>query len=138
MSNKASLSIHLRRMKFMQRGQSEETNKKLELNTKSVITDQWEIDLPESSAKESVFLSVQNIKEFYELDYGRQSYNGFNKHTEKMMKYWNNEVEEPIKKEDEDSGSVGSISDEEMAERFTTLVGRTIAKKFKRKRARVE
>nr|XP_039248018.1 M-phase phosphoprotein 6-like [Styela clava] len=126
------LSIHVRRMKFMQRGQSEETNKSLQETSGKIINDeQWEIELPTLSEKCSKYDTI-DITELCDLRYGRMSFQGFNKLTEKMTKYWNNEaVEDEERKSDEDS--IGSISDEEMADRFTTLVG-TVAKKYLNKK----
>lgn len=130
------LSIHLRRMKFMQRGQSAELNQALQETVSKTITDeQWELDIPALKENQSKYDIIQSHVDICDLRYGRMSYQGFNEHTEKMMKVWNNEEEQEEDKESTGGASEASISDEEMAERYTSLVG-TIAKKYGKKRSK--
>lgn len=130
------LSIHLRRMKFMQRGQSDELNQALQETVCTVITDeQWELDIPVLKENKSKYDITQSFVDIYDLRYGRMSYQGFNEQTEKMMKVWNNEEEEKEDDEGASGASEASISDEEMAERYSSLVG-TIAKKYGKKRTK--
>ncbi|CAH1779597.1 unnamed protein product, partial [Owenia fusiformis] len=102
---------------------------------KQTIDDEhWAYDIPQLKAKESKFQCEASYLPFEDLVFGRMSYKGFNKEIEKMMKEKNTEqsLAEADRREKE-----MAVSDDEMAERFTSLVG-TVGKKFAKKRKKAE
>lgn len=126
---KTNLSLNVRKMKFMQHCLSEEARKELEESEKTIhSSEHWVLDLPpmnESKKKYESFNSHELCSKFY---FQRLSFGGYNKSIEKLMLEY---MDINNKGEDNARDSDVSISDDEMAERFSTLVG-TIANKFKK------
>ncbi|CAK8678041.1 unnamed protein product [Clavelina lepadiformis] len=120
------LSLNLRKMKFMQRCMSENERQELEESDKIITSEHWELDLPEMLENESRFLHIPSITHFEPCRHGRLSFGGYNKAIEKLMK----ELEQPKENDDDGHNSDLSISDDEMAERYSSLVG-TVGNKFK-------
>ncbi|XP_070574049.1 M-phase phosphoprotein 6-like [Ptychodera flava] len=129
---KTKLSIYVRQMKFMQRNK-DATNVEEEQEQQRRIDDShWVLDLPELQAKQTKFTIEPSYVTCEDLKYGRMSFKGFNPAIEKLMKQQDTEQELNLAEEREKKVAV---SDEEMAERYDSLVG-TIGKKFTKKRHR--
>nr|CAB3263932.1 M-phase phosphoprotein 6-like [Phallusia mammillata] len=126
----SKLSLNLRKMKFMQRGMSESERHSLEeANSKIITNEHWELDLPPMGKNDSSYEQLDGISLCVKLKHGRMSFGGFNKAIEKLMYELNREEKT---EDDATADSDASVSDEEMAERYSTLIG-TVAKKFKSK-----
>ncbi|XP_002122584.2 M-phase phosphoprotein 6-like [Ciona intestinalis] len=118
----SKLSLNLRKMKFMQRCLGEEAKRELEESeNRGVTSEHWELDLPNIEAKPCKYLILDSYNLCDNFKYGRLSYGGYNKVIEKLM--------EEFTKKDVEVESDVSISDEEMTERFNSLVG-NVAKRF--------
>ncbi|KAK3799124.1 hypothetical protein RRG08_051399 [Elysia crispata] len=131
--NGAQLSKNVLQMKFMQRSVLRMEKEQNEEERQKIIDDEhWALDLPEYKTKESDFLENQSYSICEELLFGRQSYQGFNPEIEKLMKVQNAEKEAQKSEQKEKEESVG---DQEMAQRYSSLMG-IIAKKFSKKRQR--
>ncbi|XP_072024843.1 M-phase phosphoprotein 6-like [Amphiura filiformis] len=133
---KPKLSKHLKQMKFMQRTQEKEEEDELEKERQQRIDEaHWALDLPELQVKESKyeiepsFVICEDLHQF-----GRMSFKGINPTIERIMK--NIEAEKSEKACEEREKDL-MVTDEEMADRYNTLVG-TIGKKFVKKRDRME
>ncbi|GFO43481.1 M-phase phosphoprotein 6-like [Plakobranchus ocellatus] len=127
----AQLSKNVLQMKFMQRSVLRMEKEQNEEERQKIIDDEhWALDLPEYKTKESDFLVNQSYSICEELQFGRQSFQGFNPEVEKLMKVQNAEKEAEKTEQKEKEESVGDI---EMAKRYSSLMG-IIAKKFAKKR----
>lgn len=116
----------------MQRGMSEAERQALEeADSKIVTREHWELDLPPMGKKDNKFETVDGISLCLKLKHGRMSFGGYNKATERLMYERNqeNQSEEEITVDTD-----ASISEDEMAERYSTLIG-TVAKRFKSKKS---
>ncbi|WAR11687.1 MPH6-like protein [Mya arenaria] len=118
---------------FMKRSALRIEKEKSEEERKLIIDDEhWVLDLPKIEGKESKYVIESSIARCENLLFGRMSFQGCNPEVEKLMKLHNNQLalDEAERKENENS-----VNDQEMAERYSTLVG-TMAKKFSKKRDR--
>ncbi|XP_038070426.1 M-phase phosphoprotein 6-like [Patiria miniata] len=132
---KTKLSKNLMQMKFMQRTQESNVQKELEAEQRRRIDEtHWFLDLPEITVKESNFDVEPSFAVCEDLKFGRMSYKGMNPSIEKIMRSIEAEELEAISEQREREMTV---SDEEMARRYSTLVG-TITNKFTKKRNRTQ
>lgn len=132
-SSKRNLSKNVLQMKFMKRSALRIEKEKSEEERKYIIDDEhWVLDLPKMETMENKFIFEPSYTRCENLMFGRMSFKGFNPEIEKLMKLKNNEMfsEETERRENEIS-----VNDQEMAERYESLVG-TISKKFANKRHR--
>ncbi|XP_048887175.1 M-phase phosphoprotein 6 [Brienomyrus brachyistius] len=131
------LSKNLLRMKFMQRGLDAEAKKQLEEEEKRIISDEhWYLDLPELKAKESFIIEERSFVPCEDLRFGRMSFKGFNPEVEKLMQLMNAHNRNEEEDEEEDFSRMETdITDEEMANRYVSLV-ESMKRKFARKRER--
>ncbi|XP_023646176.1 M-phase phosphoprotein 6 [Paramormyrops kingsleyae] len=131
------LSKNLLRMKFMQRGLDAEVKKQLEEEEKRIISDEhWYLDLPELKAKESFIIEERSFVPCEDLRFGRMSFKGFNPEVEKLMQLMNAHNRNEDEDEEEDFSRMETdITDEEMANRYVSLV-ESMKRKFARKRER--
>ncbi|XP_022100918.1 M-phase phosphoprotein 6-like [Acanthaster planci] len=135
-SGKTKLSKNLMQMKFMQRTQESNAQKEAEEAEQRRHNDDthWFLDLPEITAKESKFEVEPSFAVCENLKFGRMSFKGMNPSIEKLMRSM--EAEELEAKSEQREREM-TVSDEEMARRYSTLVG-TIANKFTKKRHRTK
>ncbi|XP_059168931.1 M-phase phosphoprotein 6-like [Physella acuta] len=127
------LSKNVLQMKFMQRSVLRIEKEQNEEEQQKVIDDEhWVLDIPDYKTKESLFLQNQSYVVCEGLRFGRQSYQGFNPEIEKIMRLQNAEEEA---KRSEEIEKQNSVSDQEMVNRYSSLMG-VIAKKFAKKRNR--
>jgi len=133
-SGVVKLSANVKKMKFMQRGLTDDERQKLDENEKQVITrEHWELDIPPIGKESSKFEIVSENYICEKHRHSRLSYGGFNKAIEKLMIELNQEGNGD--KEQTDDVDDVNVSDKEMTDWFascSTLVG-TVAKKFKAK-----
>ncbi|XP_026166708.1 M-phase phosphoprotein 6 [Mastacembelus armatus] len=136
-NDSVKLSKNLLRMKFMQRGLDAETKKQLEEDEKRIISDEhWYLDLPELRTKETLIIEEKSFVPCEDLKYGRMSFRGFNPEVEKLMAVMNpRDEEEKQEQQQQLSRMQMDVTDEEMAQRYESLVG-TMKKKFAKKRER--
>ncbi|XP_008309437.1 M-phase phosphoprotein 6 [Cynoglossus semilaevis] len=129
------LSRNLLRMKFMQRGLDAETKKQLEDEEKRIISDEhWYLDLPELKAKENLIMEEKSFGPCEELVFGRISFRGFNPEVEKLMELLN--PKQKTETEEVETGRMQTdVTDEEMAQRYESLVD-SMKRKFAKKRQR--
>ncbi|XP_072169213.1 M-phase phosphoprotein 6-like [Diadema setosum] len=126
------LSKNLSQMKFMQRRSRKDAEEELETEKQRQIDDtHWYLDLPELISKGNRYETVDSLAECEEFICGRMSFKGMNPAIEKFMENLEAEADE----DDEDDEGAEQVSDEEMAERYSTLVG-TVGKMFTKKRNR--
>ncbi|KAK0041028.1 M-phase phosphoprotein 6 [Biomphalaria pfeifferi] len=129
----AQLSKNVLQMKFMQRSALRIEQEQNEENLQKIIDDEhWALDLPDYKTKESVFLKDQSYTFCEQLQYGRQSFKGCNPDIEKIMKV---KLQEQQLKASAEKEKLNSVSDVDMAKRYSTLM-HVIAKKFEKKRKR--
>uniref|UniRef100_A0A8C5QE99 M-phase phosphoprotein 6 n=1 Tax=Leptobrachium leishanense TaxID=445787 RepID=A0A8C5QE99_9ANUR len=117
---------------FMQRSLDAETKKQMEEDEKRIISDEhWYLDLPELKEKESFIIEERSFHPCEDFLYGRMSFKGFNPEVEKLMVQMNSKADaEDVVEE----GKMDvDITDEEMAQRYESLV-KSIQKKFAKKR----
>ncbi|KAK2188826.1 hypothetical protein NP493_122g03011 [Ridgeia piscesae] len=128
---KTQLSRNLLGMKFMQRSAARKEYEKNELNQQRVIDDEhWVLDIPTLEQDESQYVVESSYAKLNSLQFGRQSYQKFNPEIEKLMQI--NNAEKDLAEAEEREKEIG-VSDDEMTERYSSLVG-TISKKFAKKR----
>jgi len=122
-TNKKKLSKHLLEMKFMKRTR-EKTELQDEEEIRSQMFDSEVTPAMRASGErfilESSFIPIENLK------FGRLSFKGMNPEIETIM------LEEASREESVRQTEM-EVSDQEMAERYSNLVG-TIEKKFSKKR----
>ncbi|XP_005107945.1 M-phase phosphoprotein 6 [Aplysia californica] len=129
----AQLSKNVLQMKFMQRSVLRIEREQNEDERQKIIDDEhWVLDLPEYKTKEHRYLKDQSYAFCEQLRFGRQSFQGFNPEIEKLMKA---EIAEQELKEAEEKEKQNSVSDKEMTQRYSSLMG-ILAKKFAKKRSR--
>ncbi|KAH9509572.1 M-phase phosphoprotein 6 [Bulinus truncatus] len=127
----AHLSKNVLQMKFMQRSVLRIEREQNEENLQKVIDDEhWVIDWPDYKTKESSYVKNQSYTFCEQLQYGRQSFNGCNPEIEKIMQA--KKVDRQLK-QSEEVEKQNSVSEVEMANRYSTLMN-VIAKKFAKKR----
>lgn len=132
-SPKTNLSKNVLQMKFMQRSVLKiERDQNEEEKQKIIDEEHWVLDLPEYKTKEQVFVTDQSYFFCEQLRFARLSFKGFNPEIEKLMAADAAEKEEKISEEKEKQNSV---SDQQMANRYSSLMG-VLAKKFAKKRSR--
>lgn len=128
---KTKLSKHLMQMKFMQRGSIREEQEQLRSEHQRAIDDEhWVLDVPLSTESKCTFTVEPSFVICENLMFGRRSFRGFNPEIEKICSTI--ESDEALRKAEEREKET-SVNDEEMAERYQSLVG-TIAKKFTKRR----
>ena len=121
-----TLSLNIRKMKFMQRGMGEDEKRALQNSEKIITSEHWELDIPSLGEKKKDFEIFESFLYCRPCLHGRMSYGGFNKQIEKLMLELNGgKIEEEIYTEDAD------ISDNEMAEHYVSLSS-TVAKRFEK------
>lgn len=127
------LSKNVKQMKFMQKkyGEANAAEEEKALRSK-VDEDHWVLDLPELDVKESRFEIEDSFVPFENLQFGRLSFKGMNPVIEKLMA--NRKAEKESAESDAREKEL-AVSDEEMAARYSSLIG-TIGKKFVNKRNR--
>ena len=102
-----SLSKNVRKMKFMQRGLDEK--ERAELEDEQIITSEyWELDVTLPKLEKEKYETFKTLKDCEDVMYSRISFGGFNKQFES----------EEAAANEEKAFSDGSISDEEMVQRF--------------------
>ncbi|CAL1536831.1 unnamed protein product [Lymnaea stagnalis] len=127
------LSKNVLQMKFMQRSVLRLEKEQNEEDKQKVIDDEhWVLDLPDYQIKESKYLKDQSYVICEQLQFGRQSFLGCNPEIEKLMQA--HKLEQELKVSDEKEKQ-NSVSDQDMAQRYSSLMG-IIAKKFSKKRQR--
>ncbi|XP_077983020.1 M-phase phosphoprotein 6-like [Glandiceps talaboti] len=119
-------------MKFMQRNQDHKNieHEDEDHHRRKVDDTHWVLDLPEVHAKQNLFVMEPSYVVCEDLKFGRLSFKGFNPHIEKLMQSF--ETEQELAQAEEREKQI-AVSDEEMVERYDTLVG-TIGKKFSKKK----
>ncbi|ELT98674.1 hypothetical protein CAPTEDRAFT_148512 [Capitella teleta] len=126
---KQSLSKGVLQMKFMQRTAVQQL---VDENEAQLIDEEhWYLAVPkEFKMKGKPQIIEESFQPLLGLRFGRQSFKGFNPEIERLATNINKDQDlaESEKKEQE-----ASVSDEEMAERYASLVG-TIGKKFQKKK----
>ncbi|KAI0225639.1 M-phase phosphoprotein 6 [Lamellibrachia satsuma] len=127
---KTTLSRNLLGMKFMQRSAARKEYEKNELKQRIIDDEHWVIDIPTLEKDESQYVIESSYAKLNSLQFGRQSYQRFNPEIEKLMQ--SNNVEKGLADAEEREQEMG-VSDDEMTERYSSLVG-TISKKFAKKR----
>ncbi|XP_033625461.1 M-phase phosphoprotein 6-like [Asterias rubens] len=131
--DKSKLSKHLMQMKFMQRSQENDIQKEIEEEERRRVDEtHWVLDLPEIIAKESKYEVESSHAVCKDLKFGRMSFKGMNPTIEKIMQSL---VAEELEKKSEQKEREMTVSDEEMARRYSTLVN-TVGNKFTTKRQR--
>ncbi|CAM1298172.1 MPHOSPH6 (predicted) [Pycnogonum litorale] len=120
---KSQLSKNLLDMKFMKK--SKEKVEKEETEAESKIMYEGKI-ADEMNKSINRFIIEPSIARCLQLNFGRMSFKGMNPEIEKIMS-------SKEAKFDEKDRKMSGISDKEMAERYSTLVG-TMGKKFSSKR----
>lgn len=134
-SSDAHLSKNVLQMKFMQRSVLRiEKDQNEEEKQKDIDEEHWVLDLPEYQKKESQYLADQSYLFCEQLMFGRQSFQGFNPEIEKLMKA---HIDDQVTKKTEETEQQNSVSDKDMATRYSSLMG-VLAKKFASKRSRKE
>jgi len=134
-SPKTNLSKNVLQMKFMQRSVLKiERDQNEEEKQKIIDEEHWVLDLPEYKTKEQLFVTDQSYMFCEQLRFSRMSFQGFNPDIEKLMTADAAEKEQKIIEEKEKQNSV---SDKQMANRYSSLMG-VLAKKFTKKRSRVD
>ncbi|XP_059146033.1 M-phase phosphoprotein 6-like, partial [Physella acuta] len=127
------LSNNVLQMKFMQRSVLRIEKEQNEEEQQKVIDDEhWVLDIPDYKTKGSLFLQNQSYVVCEGLRFGPQSYQGFNPEIEKIMRLQSAEEEA---KRSEEIEKQNSVSDQEMVNRYSSLMG-VIAKTFAKKRNR--
>ncbi|KXJ18432.1 M-phase phosphoprotein 6 [Exaiptasia diaphana] len=129
---KVTLSKNLMEMKFMQRRSESNYRKELEEERKRMIDESHWVIQKAGSERGQVEIEPSYIKCEQLYSNGRMSFKNFNPTVEKLFKEMKALDEEMFSEERERETTV---SDEEMARRYDTLVG-TIGKKFTSKRNR--
>ncbi|XP_064487229.1 M-phase phosphoprotein 6-like [Ornithodoros turicata] len=124
--SKTKLSRHLLDMKFMQKSK-EKAEKDAEAEEEQALFSSQITDKMKKSGIEYVF--EESYVPCVGLLQGRMSFKGRNPEIERLMR--ENEINDPA------YSKMGGITDEEMASRYSTLVG-SMAKKFQKKRQRPE
>lgn len=128
---KTKLSKHLMQMKFMQRGAIREEQEQLRSENQRAIDDEhWVLDVPMSTQSKCTFTVEPSFVICDNLMFGRRSFKGFNPEIEKICNTIDNNQ---ALREAEEREKETSVNDEEMAERYQSLVG-TITKKFTKRR----
>ncbi|XP_046549435.1 M-phase phosphoprotein 6-like [Haliotis rubra] len=129
------LSKNVLQMKFMQRSVLRiEKEQNEEENNRAIDDEHWVMDVPPLPKKQSRYDIQPSYVVCENLCYGRMSFKGFNPDVEKLMAIHNTQMELDAAEEREKETHV---SEDEMAERYKSLVG-IIAKKFKKKRKQKE
>lgn len=128
---KTKLSKHLLQMKFMQREAIREEQEQLRSENQRAIDDEhWVLDVPMSTQSKCTFTVEPSFVICENLMFGRRSFKGFNPEIEKIC---NTIDSNQALRETEEREKETNVDDEEMAERYQSLVG-TIAKKFTKRR----
>ncbi|XP_031570353.1 M-phase phosphoprotein 6-like [Actinia tenebrosa] len=129
---KLALSKNLKEMKFMQRRAESDYRKQLEEERRRKIDEAHWVLNTKTGESERVEIEPSYVKCEQLYSNGRMSFKNFNPTVEKTFKQMKAEDEEILSEEREREATV---SDEEMARRYDTLVG-TIGKKYSNKRDR--
>ncbi|XP_071089456.1 M-phase phosphoprotein 6-like [Haliotis cracherodii] len=130
-TNPTKLSKNVLQMKFMQRSVLRiENEQNEEENNRAIDDEHWVMDVPPLPKKQSRYDIQPSYVACENLCFGRMSYKGFNPEVEKLMAIHNTQMELDAAEERERETHV---SQDEMAERYKSLVG-IIAKKFTKKR----
>ncbi|XP_076323454.1 M-phase phosphoprotein 6 isoform X2 [Tachypleus tridentatus] len=124
---KAKLSKHVLDMKFMKRSKEKVQKEAEEEERKTILENHIIHDLKKEGEK---FIIEPSFGPCEELVSGRMSFRGMNPRIERIM-------EERELAANQNQHKMAGISDKEMTERYSTLIG-TIAKKFGKKRDRSE
>ncbi|KAK7505370.1 hypothetical protein BaRGS_00003532 [Batillaria attramentaria] len=131
MEGNVKLSKNVLQMKFMQRSVLRMEVEQNEEEKQKIIDDEhWVLDLPQLSQREERYITQPSAVVCENLQFGRMSFKGFNPEVEKLMKLHDTESE--LKQAEEREKEIG-VSEDEMAKRYSALVG-IIAKKFSTKR----
>jgi len=126
---KLKLSKNLLEMKFMKKSKEKVETEKYASEGKIGFDN----DLTESMKKSgSRYIIEPSFAPLEDLIFGRMSFRGQNPEIEKIMKDIETAKQEKLIQEKEEAGTVSA---EEMANRYSTLIG-TIGKKFANKRQR--
>ncbi|XP_063951361.1 M-phase phosphoprotein 6-like [Lytechinus pictus] len=130
-SKNIRLSKNLSQMKFMQRRVKKDAEEEQELEKQRQIDDtHWVLDLPDLILRGNRYETVDSMADCEDLVFGRMSFNGMNPAIEKVMRVMNGEE---VEDEEEVEEQAEGVTEEEMADRYSSLVG-TIGKKFNKKR----